>query len=393
MKTRNRLLVPSLATVALLTWGSAPVALAEGSETGWYSTEPAGKTLPAGVAQIRAIQVNRSANAQYDADGNKTGIPYDITASANGAAFELGLTNRLSFQVYALQYTKQTVKLRSADDLRATTQYQAAYDTAVAAQVAQQAAALQALGACPSAAVCSAAISSGAALDPTTGLPILTLIQSAVDTAIVDAAENAYADGETGLGDTQVGFLYALIPSGAVQSSIGLGMTMPTGKYKDVPDTMRTTGRGVTEAGVQFNLDILPFRGLTLSLQNTSGQMIQKGKKAGADGTDVDVERDGMRSYGFARAAFGLGVFGSWLVPVGLTATYGYDNDSKEKVDNEVTKEKVTRKSMATGVRLDFYSTWKIPVRIDFEQERTLGATNNYNLSGTTAQLKLLLKF
>jgi len=78
---------------------------------------------------------------------------------------------------------------------------------------------------------------------------------------------------------------------------------------------------------------------------------------------------------------------------VGLTATYGYDNDSKEKIDNEVTKEKVTRKSMATGVRLDFYSTWKIPVRIDFEQERTVGATNNYNLSGTTAQFKLLLKF
>lgn len=392
MKTRIRFLLPAATATAILVLGAAPTARAEGNETGWYSTEPAGKTLPAGVVQIRGIQANRTADAQYDEDGTKTSIPYDISVNANGAAFELGLTNRLSFQVYALQYTKQTVKLRSADALRESTAYQQAYDAAVASQVATQAAALQALGACPSTAVCSAAITSGAAIDPTTGLPIIQLIQAGVDSAIVSAAESAYEDGETGLGDTQVGFLYALIPSGSIQSSIGLGMTMPTGKYKDTPSTKRPTGRGVTEAGVQFNLDILPFRGLTLSLQNTSGQMIQKGKKTSGD-TEVDVERDGMRSYGFARAAFGLGVLSSWLVPVGLTATYGYDNDSKEKIDDEVTKEKVTRKSMATGVRLDFYSTWKIPVRIDFEQERTIDATNNYNLSGTTAQLKLLLKF
>lgn len=387
MKTGLRLFLPAMAL-----WLAAPVALAQGTETGWYATEPGGKTLPAGVVQLRGIQVTRTADAQYDQDGNKTEIPYDITANATGAALELGLTSRLSFQAYALRYTKQTVKLRSAEALRETSTYQDTYDAAVAAQIASTAAALATAGACPSVAVCTAAINSGAAVDPSSGLPVIQVIQAGVDAAIVNAAESAYEDGETGLGDTQVGFLYALIPSGVVQSSIGLGLKLPTGKYKETPATQRPTGRGITEAGMQFNLDLLPFRGMTISLQNTSGQMIQKGKKKSGD-TEVDVERKGMRHYGFARVALGLGMISSWLVPFGLTGTYNYDIDNKELVDGEVTEEKVSRKSLAAGLRLDFYSTWKIPVRIDLEQERTLDATNNYNLSGTTAQLKLLLKF
>jgi hypothetical protein len=213
-----------------------------------------------------------------------------------------------------------------------------------------------------------------------------------VDEAIVAGAESAYADGETGLGDTQIGFLYALIPSGAFQASVGLGVRLPTGSYKETPDNKIPTGRGITEAGLQLNLDLAPFRGMMISIQDQAGMMIKKGSKTVGD-TSVDVERTGIRHVGFARVALGLGVLGRYLVPFGLTGTYNFEIDNTEKVDDVTVSEDVSRRSFAAGVRLDFYSTWKIPLRIDFEQERTLSGTNSYNFAGNTSQVKLLLKF
>lgn len=366
--------------------------LAQGKSSTWYSTEPSGKTLPAGVVQVRGVVASREASASFDADGNKSTIPYDININANGVAFELGLTNRLSLQLLATKYTKQTVTLRSTAALRETAEYTAAYDAAVSAAVDEQAETLFSTGLCPVLQACVDAITSGSATDPTTGLPILTIIQSTVDSAIVAAAEAAYDDGETGLGDTQIGFLYALIPAGKVQSSIGLGLRLPTGSFKDTPATKIPTGRGITEAGLQFNLDFAPFDGLMISLQDQAGVMIQKGKKTSGE-TTVDVERKGIRHQGFARVAWGLGMFGNFLVPFGLTGTYNFDLDNEEQIDGTTTTEKVTRNSLATGLRLDLYSNWKIPLRFDFEQERTLSGKNAYDLAGTTATMKLLLKF
>lgn len=379
-------------TLAAPTISGAANAFAQGKGATWYSIEPAGKTLPAGVVQLRGVVAKREADASYDSEGTKATIPYDITINANAVAFELGLTNRLSLQILATQYAKQDVVLRSATALRETAEYTTAYDAAVSAAVAEQAAALQALGLCPDLATCSAAINSGTATDPDTGLPILTVIQSAVDSAIVAAAGTAYEEGETGIGDTQIGFLYALKPTGKLQSSIGLGLRLPTGSFKDTPSTQIPTGRGITEAGLQFNLDFAPFQGLMISLQDQAGLMLQKGKKTSGE-TTVDVERKGIRHQGFARVAWGLGMFGNFLVPFGITGTYNFDLDNEEQIDGTTTKEKSTRNSLATGLRLDLYSNWKIPLRFDFEQERTLSGKNSYALAGTTASMKLLLKF
>jgi len=352
--------------------------------------EPSGKTLPRGVLQLRFPYSVNNATEQYDADGNTKKIGADIDVTAMGYVLEFGITDKLSMQVGAPNFLKQEVTI-DPTEFRTTAAYSAVFDAALEEHVKTYAAALVAQGVFPDAATASAAISSGTVSNPATGNPLIADLRSGVDSAIVSAASAAYEPGATGMGDLTVGFLYNFLNSGMIQSSFGLGVTLPQGKFKDVPDNQIPTGRGVTEAGAQFNLDILPFSALTLSYQITVGKMVAPGKKTVSE-VDVDYEREGMRQYGFARAGLAFGAISRFLSPFGVYYAMNFDKDSKVVVDGIEATDASEFNSTAAGVRVDLLPIG-VPVRLDFETVTPLSGKNDYAVTSKNAQVKLFFRF
>lgn len=375
----------------------------------FYAAGPEGKTLPENVLRVRIPVRQASANSGFDADGNKQDL--GLTLSATGAALvvEYGVSDALSIQLLAPFVVRNEVGL-DGDTFRRSKVYQEKYTAFV-----QKAAALMAQkGLCSSVQACVTAIEAGKDLPVDTPVPLpsgevlivkaKTPVKDAADSLVVRAATPA--SGKIGLGDMELGALYALstekspLLEAPVYISIGGGLRFPTGQFKDVPSAYRNTSRGTLDAALRTNVDYNPCAGLFLSWQNQAEVMLVKGKKnktslvdntqlnsadptsaaalaAGSDGkaNEQSFSRKGLRHIGFLKAAWGLGNINSDLSPIGTNVQWKYDVDGVEALEGVSQGGRAQQSNLSAGLSLDGLA-YKVPAQVDFDYEVPVSGAN-----------------
>jgi hypothetical protein len=371
---------------------------------------PEGKALPDNTYRFRVPVKFLSGSAGFDKDGDKIDSGFTLNAIGAGAVVEYGWTDRVSLQflmpyVVHNELTFNKAAFLNRSDVR---EGRSANKAAAIGAIAQRLTGLHPL--CPTTADCVTAISSGTLTNAPADLPLGsagTIPSGAPILASLDAATEAGAlarvntnpnDGDTGLGDVQFGVLWELVTDGPVLVSVGGGLRLPTGSFKDVDTAkQRPTGRGTTDVGVRWNLD-LPVAGVVmLSWQNQAESMLLKGKKK-SGATEVDFERRGIRNIGFFKAAFAMAGVADSLKPASIYASYNYDIDGEERVDGVATTSRRNWRSMTLGLTVSGLEAG-IPVSLDLEQERpihhaTLG-TKNITLApvSNNVALKAYMRF
>lgn len=337
---------------------------AEGApEAKYYAATGAGKTLPEGVMRVRLPFQNVSGEEGYDEEGNREGQGYGININATALAVEYGVTDKLSLAFVVPYITKSAAGL-NAYDLRANNRsFQREYMRYKDAVVGL----LQQQGMCSDVDSCEALVANpnysvpaGQEIILTTGEPVTALPNEPTSRQIdrLIAQSVIPLEGETGIGDVELGALYNFYSNDTISLSTGLGLRLPTGKFESVPSGMRETGGGILDLGVRFNFDYQPVPWFVFSLQHQFEQMLASGTKTkssgiyndrtntgdptteaaiaiGSDGFDNDqkYEKWGLGHDGFVQLGFGLSDIADVLTPVGVGVNYGWYEDRETRYD------------------------------------------------------------
>jgi hypothetical protein len=386
---------------------SAPLVIEkkESSESSAPTILPEGKTLPEGVVRARLPFKSIQGEHGYDADGNKVDMGLALHATAGAFVLEYGVTDRISVQMVAPVIYRNELAL-SADRFRDSDAYATNHDKFIGTMASLLVGARPQI--CPSFDACLELIDEGYALpvDRVVTLPsgeTLTLrrgvpLKLYADSAVVRAATPT--DGRTGLGDLETGVLFAVLPTGPLTYSVGLGLRYPTGSFADVPASQRGTGRGTLDAGLRQNLDYAVGRSVMLSWQNQSEVMLVKGEKkktslidsselnladpttseavsAGSDGEDNTQEftREGVRNVGFLKAGLNLSAFSDDLRALGTYAQWNYNVDSQERLDGRALSDRKQTQSALAGIGVSGLS-YQIPASLDVDYEVPTGGKN-----------------
>jgi hypothetical protein len=368
-----------------------------------YAVLPEGKTLPADTFRLRLPFRFAHATKGFDEDGHKTDIGAELRAVGTGIVLEYGVNEDLSLQIVAPIILQNDVGV-DAGKFRNSSTYKKKYAEFTAALAAQ----LQANGFCTSTEQCLALIESGQTFPSDTPITLPTgetfvakagtPMKDVADSVITNAAKPS--KGRTGLGDIQIGALYAIVKDGPVRFSAGGGFRFPTGSFKDVPSGERPTGRGTLDGGIRTNVDILPTAGVVFSWQNQNEFMLAKGKReksslldpsktndadptsdaataAGSDGksNNQTYERVGARNVGFVRAAWGLGSVVPALMPIGLNVSYNYDVDGQSRYDGVASGGRPVTHSVSGNIGISGLA-YSIPASVDFDYDQPFAGRN-----------------
>jgi hypothetical protein len=366
---------------------------------GRSSILPEGKTLPEGVMRFRLPFKFASGSEGYDKDGNKAESGFKANASGTGAVFEYGLSDRISLQLLVPVVTRNEVrrddaKFKNRKDVSAA----AAAQAAKVAEDVRQGIAKKLLDAhaCSDLNDCLTKIDNGSAVAQTdmdlgqngtsipvkAGTPFNAVVEGTraqADQATRDAilaATKKPEDGKTGLGDVELGALYAITTRAPVLFSLGAGFRLPTGSFKSVDeDVQRPTGRGTLDGAVRSNVDVPLSDVAMLSWQHQMEAMLMKGKKNVEGEGTKDFERKGVRNVGFLKAALGLGAFVDALDPVGLYTMYTYDYDGEDRIAGVALGDKSQLKTLRYGFTLTGLPK-QIPLSLDADYETPLSGKN-----------------
>lgn len=353
----------------------------------YYAAIGEGQTLPKGVLRVRIPYNYATAASGFDKDGNKRDAGLTLRASGTAFVLEYGATGNLSLQLLAPYVLSNELGL-DADRFRKSDVYKKNYDEFLAGLGAK----LQAQGICPSADACAQLIEGGYALPADTpvvlpsgetvvvkaGVPV----KAYADSIVVGAARPAA--GRTGLGDVELGFLYALFKRYDAGLSIGAGLRFPTGSFGDVPSAQRATGRGTTDLGIRFNADVSPFKGVWLSYQNQAELMLIAAEKTPSSLLDNNelaeadaqkFERKGVRNLGFFKLGWGLGNITQSLAPIGVQTQLKYARQSKEYLDGEPVGDPANSMSLLGGAVFDALA-YRIPLQLQYDHEVPLSGAN-----------------
>lgn len=414
----------------------------DGASSDYYAAKGEGKTLPESVMRVRLAGRFATVEKSYDKDGKAQNMP--VKASINGGALvlEYGLNDRLSLQVKTNVYFSQKTEAKSKSSLASDPTYLAAQSavraekieanlvptqTAALDSVATKLATSAAFGCGANKALCLGALNNGTYKIPTDytfdatagGLAGLTIpantpwgpylnaavkakVEATVDAGLASGFYDGFKDsaevkktGKTGVGDTDIGALYAIVTEdeSPVAVSVGGGLRIPTGKLILDPEVAElSTGRGTMDLGLRFNIDYPVVKGLYLCLQNQTEFMLVKGKVKIMD-TDYDVKREGIRNIGTVRVNWGLGNMTQALAPVGLYGSYNYDYDSKLKVGDTAASDASQVASSTVGIVGDGLA-YKIPAQLEVEYDMPVSGKNGARVAKTLGvTLKAFYKF
>ncbi len=381
----------------------------EGDTKTHIAVGPEGKTLPARVVRVRVPFRFASGDSGYDADGKKTSPGVELNAVGMGVVLEYGVSDDFSLQVLAPIILSNSLGM-NATQFRQSAPYKANYEKFITTAGNL----LESRGICPSAAACAALINSGYALPYGTQLTLPTgealevkagqPVKDVADALVLGGARPE--KGTTGLGDVEIGGLYAVLnergpfTGSPIFLSLGGGFRLPTGSFKDVPTSQRATGRGTFDLGLRSNLDYTPLRGLFLSWQNQAEFMLAKGKKkrssvldsgqlneadpttplavaSGSDGkgNELDFERKGVRNVGYLKAALALGILSDAVESLSVNGQFKYDYDAKEYLGGVSQGEARRYYGLLAGVSWDGLA-YRLPLQFDVEYEVPVGGEN-----------------
>lgn len=328
-----------------------------------YAVIGMGKTLPEGVLRVRFPFISTYGKEGFDDNGDRKDLGVEINVKATALVAEYGINDKVSLQILAPYVMSNRMGL-NANNVRANNHLfrreMARYKNAVAGLLHRR-------GQCTTLESCHNLIENPNFTLPAQEEITLTTGEKAIaypdepalvqiDRLIMNAMRPIA--GETGIGDLQIGGLYNFYANNMLSMSLGLGLRLPTGAFKDVPRGRRAIGGGVTDFGARFNLDFQPVRSVVLSAQYQAEQMLVKGKRnktsalynnrlntgdptdeaaiaIGSDGkgNNQDFERVGVGHNWVLRVGYGLGDLGKYFQPVGINASYNYSKGRETRYD------------------------------------------------------------
>lgn len=368
-----------------------------GEAKDYYAVGNEGKTLPERVMRVRLPLRFVTGDEGFDAKGEKQDLGLELNAFGTALVVEYGLTDLLSLQVLAPFVVQNKLGIDGNKFKQSN-----AYKSNFAQTKAQFAAGLQSAGLCGSATQCGALVDSGFEAPQAVPLPSGETVGAGVrfnalaDSLVTEAATPV--EGDTGLGDIEIGALYAVVAEGPLYFSAGGGLRFPTGSFTDVPRAQRATGRGTLDAAVRTNLDYEVTRALYLSWQHQAEFSLMKGKKKVQSLLDsnkmldkeLDFERKGMRNVGFIKAGYGLGHISQVLRAIGVSAQWKYDIDMPTYLDGKLQDQGPHPKtySVQVGMGIDGLA-YRIPLQVDIDYDMPIAG---YNRAIAPTSLSVALK-
>lgn len=384
-----------------------------------------GKTLPINVARVRLPMKFVSGTSAFSSQGKKEDSGLQVSAAAGALVVEFGVSDAISLQFVA-PFTAQNQVSMNGAAFQKTTVYKEKFDefvNAAAARLADE-------GLCLSPEACvdeilnknltfpldaPLTLPTGETLVVRAGVPLKDVAASLVTRAALPGS------GRTGLGDVELGALFALSDPkvGLMKKdwpfnvSVGAGLRLPTGSFTDVPAAQRATGRGTLDLGLRANVDWRPLHSFVVSFQNQTELMLLAGKKkrsslldsaklnsadsslAGADGlaNTSDYERDGVRQIGFAKAAFALAALGESFSILVLNSQWKYDFESRTTVGRQEYNPASELQSLQSGVTLDGLKI-QLPLQLDVDYEFPVSGKNRLLAPSTlTTTVKAFYRF
>lgn len=414
-----------LALLASALISTFPIFAAETSAEVDLSPAGEGKTLPGNVVRVRLPMKFVSGSSAFSAQGKKEDSALQVSAAAGALVVEYGFSDAISLQLVA-PFTAQNQVAMNGAAFQKTSLYKEKFDefvNAAAVRLAEE-------GLCLSQEACvdeilnknltfpldaPLTLPTGETLVVRAGVPLKDVAASLVTRAALPAS------GRTGLGDVEVGALFALADPkiGLMKKdwpfnvSVGAGLRLPTGSFTDVPAAQRGTGRGTVDLGLRANVDWHLHPSIVVSLQNQSELMLRAGKKrrsslldstklnsadtsvSGADGVanTADYERDGVRQIGFAKASFSLAALGDTFSVLLANAQWKYDFESRTTVGRQEYNPASELQSLQAGVTLDGLKI-QLPLQLDVDYEIPVAGKNRVLApSSLTSTLKVFYRF
>lgn len=366
-----------------------------------------GKTLPASVYRVRIPYKFASATKGFSSNGRSEDAGFQFNANAAALVVEYGLRDAISLQFVAPYVLKNNMSMNGSVFQKSSFFEEKQMEFLKAASEKLVAEKL-----CRSVDACIEAINTqglslpvstnltlptGETLSVKAGVPLKDIAASLVTRAAIPTA------GRTGLGDIEVGALFALFDprvgllskNKPINFSLGLGLRLPTGSFEDVPAAQRSTGRGTLDLGIRTNFDWQPLPGLMLSQQNQFELMLKEGRKkrssliesaqlnsadplvTGADqiANTSSYTRDGTRNVGFLKLALGLGQFSQDLKPVLLNAQWKYDFEPATKFGGKKLNAESSLQAVQVGTTLDGLPL-QVPLQCDVDYEIPMSGSN-----------------
>lgn len=394
-------------------------ASAKDSTEPYYSSMGLGKTLPHNVLRVRTPLQSATGTYGYDASGKKTDMGFTLNVNAGALILEYGLTDSLSLQLLAPYVVRNSLALNGQKFGQSATYQEQAdkFNTGVASVLAAN-------GICADVPSCLNLIKSGYALPTDTPVTLPTgesftfkagiPIQTYTDSLVKNAANPQ--NGATGLGDIEIGALYALVHDDSFIFSLGAGFRLPTGKFTDVPSAQRNTGGGVTQFGFRVNVDWMAFSGFWLSWQNQTEAPLTAAKKhksslidpnqpnssdpttdaAKASGSDGEPNEQtytvkGLRQKGTLRFEYGLTDLG--LMPLAIGAGYNYDLKQATELNGHANTNRAEIHSVSMLLKLNGLTpNLMFPASVELEHDQPIKG-KNIPLAAITNSLTLKLYY
>ncbi|MEY4065943.1 MAG: hypothetical protein RIR26_2151 [Pseudomonadota bacterium] len=386
-----------LGLCAVASEASASGALDESRPSSTHAIAGEGKTLPEGVWRARTIFSSARAQDGFSDSGKKEDGGWRAEVSAGAMVIEYGIKQGLSLQLLA-PYVFQAGRALNGNKFKNSSLYSRLYEKSLE-KVSEK---LISKKICLDAQACRKAIEeknlalpydttlvldTGESLPVKGGVPLKAVLES----LIVNAA--APSSGRVGLGDIEVGALWALSDpqvgwkkDWGFNASIGAGLRVPIGSFSDVPAAQRPTGRGTWDLGLRANVDkafaesllfswqnqseiaILPARKKRSSLLNSNSLNTANPAVEGADGKSNDgiLKRTGVRQTGFLKVAWGAENLHSSFDGFILNAFLKYDLDTQGEREGESLGPDSALYSLQCGLTWDGLRL-NLPVQLDFD--------------------------
>ena len=380
----------------------------------FYSAIGAGKTLPEGVMRVRLPYQNVYGKDGFDEHRNRESQGFEVNIDAMALAAEYGLTDRISLAFVAPFILRSQAGLNANEIRRHNRRFRREFSRYAGAVQGL----LQRQGLCSDTQDCMNKIYSDQYRIPVNQTVTLTTgetVLATTDAPVYRQIDNLLMrpiqpiDGETGLGDIQLGGLYNFYADNDISLSVGAGIRFPTGHFTEVARGQRVTGGGVTDLGLRFNFDYKPFNWMVVSVQHQVEQMIAAGERKktsaiandrlneadpasaaaiaiGSDGEDNSqkFERYGLGHDGFLRLGFGLTDISKSLMPVGVGVNYRWFNGRETRRDGRAVDPFGWRFDEITHLRfVGFNISWDglalkplIPLSFNYEYERAIEGSN-----------------
>lgn len=302
-----------------------------------------GRGLPSKIHRMNIGYINASGSDGFTKDRQSENTGVNIDVNAMSIKYEYGVNKHFSIGAGLPIITSNTGTIDAAQ-FRNSSKYKENFNK-FANKIA---AGLVGTPFCATLAACLAALNGPLPVaipvtlptGETTTLAAGTPIATQLDTLLINQATPQ--DGFTGLGDLEVGGIYNFFVTGPFRTTLGMGMSLPTGKFKNVPAGSRATGVGNYLAKARVNFDYSPLAGLWFGVQHQVERSVGKAKvnvdsmldNSQTLATTFNYER-GFLQTGFVQAAFAFGVLADPLTPFGLILEYQYKRKDADKINNK----------------------------------------------------------